>query len=103
MHGVGLTRWGSGLFCLAFLKAGLAGRIERCVGYGVARGSRAARNAGERELPRADANFPRIRAAQSVSERAGLSRVTPGCETCSAGLTGDSSYRADLSLRLGLR
>lgn len=60
---------GSGLFCLALLRDGLVGRIERCVGYGVAREARAARNAGERGLPRAGANFPRICAAQSVSER----------------------------------
>lgn len=91
MHGVGLMRWGFGLFCSAFLKSGLVGWVERCVGYGVARGSRAARNAGERELPRADADFPRICAVQSARFEQGHAWMH---EVCGAGLPGDSPYRA---------
>ena len=65
----------------------------------MARGSRAARNAGERELPRADANFRRICAVQSARFEQGHAWMH---EVRSVGLPGDSPYRAAPPAALGV-
>ena len=100
MHGVGLMRWGFGLFCLAFLRDGLVDLVERWLGMAW-RGEAAPRGT------LASASFP---APTPISREYALFRA---CgfeqghawmhEVCSAGLPGDSPYRADLPLHLGLR
>jgi len=65
--------------CLArpFSRLALLAESNVVPGHGVARGSRAARNAGERGLPRAGANFPRTPACSENARS--RTRSTPGC------------------------